>query len=157
MTMFSIYNDTHILLGEIIKEGKLKGMFNGFGGKVEAGESIQKAAERELQEEAGITPLDTKRRGIISFEFEEGGNPFEGAPDVEMHVFSATKFEGQPSQSREMNPTWFLHGDVPYDNMWPDDRYWLPLIFQGKNFTGKFLLKDPKTIISHNLKEVESL
>jgi len=154
MTLCCVYNDTHVLLGEIVKEGKLKGMYNGFGGKVEKGETIEDAAKRELLEECGITPLNMRERGTIIFKFDPEGNPFEGKPIVELHVFSVTKFKGELTQSREMRPQWFLHKDIPYAKMWPDDIHWLPLLLKGKNFEGIFHLKDPKTITKYKLEEM---
>lgn len=67
MTLCLIYDKEKILLGQIKKEGALKNRYNGFGGKVEEGESIKEAAQRELVEEAGITPLDMQKRGEIIF------------------------------------------------------------------------------------------
>jgi 8-oxo-dGTP pyrophosphatase MutT (NUDIX family) len=40
------------------KRGFGNGKYNGFGGKVENGETIQQAAIRETIEESGLTPLD---------------------------------------------------------------------------------------------------
>jgi len=151
LTLCCVYNDTHILLGEIMKEGKIKGMFNGFGGKVEAGETIEQAAKRELTEECGIVPLDMKKRGVLTFIMDEENNPFDHSARMECHVFSVTQFEGDPKESLEMRPEWFLHQDIPYERMWPDDIYWLPLLLAGKNFQGTFYLKDPKTIMRYTL------
>ena len=153
MTLCCVYNDTHILLGEIKKNGILKGRYNGFGGKLEIGETINQAAERELKEESGIIPLDMQKRGVVLFEFAEEGNPFEGKPLVEVHIFSVTKFDGQPQETEEMRPQWFLRGEIPYANMWPDDQYWLPLVLEGKNFKGSFFFKDTNTILEHKIEE----
>jgi hypothetical protein len=30
-----------------------------------------------------------------------------------------------------MAPQWFPIDAIPYDKMWPDDRFWLPLLLQG--------------------------
>jgi len=154
LTLCCVYDDERILLGEIVKEGKLKGMFNGFGGKIEEGETIEEAARRELFEECGIVPLDMRKRGVLTFIMNEDGNPFNHSATMETHVFSVNEFKGEPIESREMRPQWFLHKDIPYGTMWPDDTYWLPLLLEGKNFKGTFYLKDPKTIIRYTLKEI---
>ncbi len=154
MTLCCIYDDKRMLLGEIVKESKIKGMFNAFGGKVEEGETVEEAARREILEEAGIIPVEMKKRGVIEFVMQEDGNPFEGNPNVELHIFSAHEFEGELQASKEMVPHWFLHSEIPFEQMWPDDRYWVPMLLAGKNFKGKFYLKDPKTIIEYSLEEM---
>lgn len=154
MTLCCVYNDKQILLGRIKKDGVLKDRYNGFGGKVEAGETIDQAAERELFEESGIKPLDMEKRGLVIFEFEEEGNPFAGKPIIELHIYSLTKYAGEPVETDEMKPEWFDHQEIPYNNMWPDDIYWLPLILQGKNFKAHFHLKDSDTITDYEIEEI---
>jgi 8-oxo-dGTP diphosphatase/2-hydroxy-dATP diphosphatase len=154
LTLCCVYNDTHILLGEK-KYGKLAGLWNGFGGKIEEGETIEQAAIRELHEECCIVPKDMEKRGVILFKFDENGNPFEGNPVVEVHIYSVTQFEGEPIETNEMRPEWFSYENIPYDSMWPDDLFWLPLLLDGKNFKGTFHFVDKDTISSYELKEVD--
>lgn len=41
-----------------------------------------------------------------------------------------------------MRPQWFDFADIPYDQMWEDDRFWMPMILQGQEpFFGKVYLK----------------
>lgn len=154
MTLCCVYNGTHMLLGKIKKEGPLKGRYNGFGGKVEDGEMIEQAAIRELKEECNITPLEMQKRGVVVFEFEPDGNPFKGKPEVELHIYAVTAFDGVPSETIEMVPQWFEYDQIPYGLMWPDDQHWIPMLLEGKNFEGTFHFKNPDTITNFELKEV---
>ena len=147
MTLCIIKDKDKILLG-LKKKGFGEGRWNGFGGKVKDGESIKDAAIRELNEEAGIKPLDINKKGKLIFEFIDG--------DVfEVHVFSATKFKGEIRESDEMKPQWFDVDNIPFDKMWPDDKHWFPLFLKDKIFEGRFLFKDENTIVRHELREFE--
>ena len=155
MTLCFIHTHQHLLLG-MKKKGFGAGRWNGFGGKVHAGEPIKAAAARELEEECGIHALDLQKRGVIQF-------TFEGEPDMlEVHIFSGSRFNGEPRESDEMKPQWFLTEEIPFEHMWPDDRHWLPLLIAGKNFAGKFhfrrevateTMSDP--IIHYHIEETE--
>ncbi|MFY9458035.1 MAG: methylated-DNA--[protein]-cysteine S-methyltransferase [Candidatus Spechtbacterales bacterium] len=130
---FGDAQDKHpkILLG-MKKKGFGEGRWNGFGGKVERGEGIRNAAKRELVEEAGITPKDISKAGVIEFEFK--GNP----EILQVHVFKATDFDGEPTESDEMRPKWFDVDKIPFSKMWPDDAHWLPHVLAGKKVKAKF-------------------
>lgn len=130
------------------KVGFGRGRWNGFGGKVEEGESIKAAAARELEEEAKVASADLRKRGLLTFSFE--GNP----EVLEVHIFSGSAIQGVPQETDEMRPRWFKVSDIPYDAMWPDDRHWLPLLLSGKNFQGDFYFRDNKTLLRHNLREI---
>lgn len=147
MTLCIIEDGNRVLLG-MKKRGFGAGRWNGFGGKVETGETPFDAAIREVQEEIGVTVQDAQRRGMLEFFFEKTGE------EMEVHVYGASRYEGEPSEGEEMAPQWFSHADIPFDKMWPDDKYWIPLFLAGKKFKGKFIFKDYDTIISHEVLEI---
>ena len=54
LTLVLLRKGSRVLLG-MKKRGFGAGKWNGFGGKVEAGETVVEAAAREVQEECGLT------------------------------------------------------------------------------------------------------
>lgn len=143
-----------VLLG-MKKRGFGAGRWNGFGGKLQAGETLEEAAKREVLEESGVTIGPLEKMGVIDFEFQ--GNP----EILEVHIFRAEEFTGKPHETEEMKPQWFDTDAIPLDEMWPDDKYWIPLFLAGKKFRGKFLF-GPKigtqdTILDYALEETRLL
>lgn len=149
-TLCIVHQHPRVLLG-MKKRGFGEGRWNGFGGKVGGNETIEEAAIRETREEAGIEVRELEKTGIIKFEFR--GNP----EFIEMHIFRSTDFEGDPQEGEEMKPQWFEVDNIPFDVMWPDDKYWIPLFLEGRKFKARFLFDDFDTILEQELKEVEKL
>lgn len=144
------HEEKKILLGWK-KRGFGSGKFNGFGGKVEALESIREGAIRELHEECGLiaNPDEIVQQGIIKFR-QENSDRFS-----EVHVFSCTSWTGEPVESEEMAPRWFTWDEIPFDSMWPDDRIWLPKFLEKKNFHADFLFDFQNcTILDYRFEEL---
>ena len=55
-----------------------------------------------------------------------------------MRGLLARAFDGEPHETDEAIPLWVPLAAIPYDEMWADDRHWLPLLIQGETFTGHF-------------------
>ncbi|KAA0191788.1 hypothetical protein HAZT_HAZT000889 [Hyalella azteca] len=147
-TLTIIKHGEKLLLG-FKKRGFGQNKINGFGGKVESGESIANAAVREVDEESGLDVSRTIRKvGLLEFSFE-GENTL-----MEVHVFLADGFAGQPRESEEMRPEWHPISSLPYDRMWADDRLWYPLLLAGACFRGHFHFKGHDTVLEHTLREV---
>ena len=144
MTNCIITRENSVLLG-MKKRGFGMGRWNGFGGKLREGESLQEGALRELQEESGLRALSLEEMGVLLFEQQDIGALHE------MHIFLCKDFQGSPVETEEMRPQWFSRDEIPYEDMWADDRYWLPLFLEGKKFSGRFVFKDKDTLISHSL------
>lgn len=156
LTLCLIHQDDKVLLG-LKKTGFGSGRWNGFGGKVKEGETIEEAAVREFKEESSIEILEMTKRGILNFQFESN-------PEIlEVHVFHVGKFNGEPEETEEMSPKWFDVKEIPFDEMWTDDKYWAPLFLAGKKFKGTFLFDRPSNkeysskIITKELIEVDEI
>jgi 8-oxo-dGTP diphosphatase/2-hydroxy-dATP diphosphatase len=143
-TLSFVYEPSRVLLG-MKKRGFGMGKWNGFGGKIEPGETMEEAACRELFEESGVRALEIKPAGFIHFDL--GGRDFT----MEVSLFRVTKYENEPEETEEMKPQWFNYDDIPYDKMWADDKFWLTAFLEGKDINGSFELDAENSIIRHKL------
>lgn len=150
LTLCIIHQHPRVLLG-MKKRGFGKGRWNGFGGKVGIGETIEEAARREIREEAGIEMDDLEKTGIINFQFQHDSDA------LEVHLFRSTSFFGNPVETEEMRPQWFSVDEIPFSHMWPDDSYWFPLFLSEKKFRGNFLFQGHDVIVTYKLSEVAEI
>jgi len=130
------------------KRGFGEGRWNGFGGKVEEGETIIEAAIREMKEESGLKVEELEEKGILLFKFLDTGK------FLEVHVFDVLKYSGEMTETEEMNPKWFNVEEIPFEKMWADDIYWMPLFLNGDKFNGEFVFEDNDKLLNYNLKTI---
>ena len=136
---------SHVLLGKK-KRGFGAGKFNGIGGKLAPGESPEDGIIREVHEEVGVIlpKFALRPAGHIAFRF-----PFRPEFDHYVHVFLATEWKGEPSESAEMAPIWFAVNDIPFGQMWQDDAFWLPIVLNGEAILAEFGFgEDNETVVS---------
>lgn len=151
LTLCLIHDHPRILLG-MKKRGFGQGRWNGFGGKLKAGESIEDAAKREILEESGLIAHDLEKFGVIDFEFTTNQEEI-----LEVHIFRVLKYEGEPTESEEMKPAWFHPDEIPFAEMWPDDIHWFPMFLRGSKFRGRFLFGEEDVVLEKELVEVPEL
>ena len=147
-TLVLVFQGNKILLG-MKKRDFGAGRWNGFGGKVNDGEGIEQAAKRELLEESGIEAEEIEQFATIIF------NYLHKDKIVETHLFKVTKWQGKPTESDEMLPQWFDQDQLPFEQMWPDDKYWVPYFLKNRKFVANFIFKDYEIILRHEITEVE--
>lgn len=109
------------------KRGFGAGKWNGYGGKLESGESPKTGAVRELQEESGLIVQEEKleQLAVILFKFEE-------VPLFECHVFSTREWMGDLAETEEMRPEWYQISKLPFGDMWAADTKWIPMVLSGE-------------------------
>lgn len=124
--VFPIRNK-EVLLG-IKTSGIGEGCWNGWGGVQEPDETVQEAAVRELREESGLIANieDLEYVGKVTFNNLEDRVKFK----VLMHVFVLCRWVGvlEPNLSEMREPKFWSVVSLPFDQMMPSDRDWLPFV-----------------------------
>ena len=144
-------------------------------GGLDKGEDYISAMTRELEEEAGVTPVDVESmepRGRMLF-------AYRGSPKLMLvHHFMVKAFKGDirfvsrrsydcdatcenrdnggaevlMESSPEMAPEWFRRCRIPYSRMWADDELWLEQVLDGASVSGSVLFEEGGAIIlDHDL------
>ncbi len=129
------------------KRGHGAGKIIGPGGKVEPGETPTQSAIRELHEEVGLVAQQITERARIKF-IELDGPQWFG------HIFTSPTIEGNPIETDEAIPLWFPQQNLPLDQMWPDDKYWLPRILAGEYLYAEFLFR-AGDLLAHNIRSMQ--
>ena len=149
-TWMMLRDGDEVILG-LKKQRFGEGNINGIGGKVDAGETPRRAAIRETYEEIGVKV--TKLEKVATITFDELLYRGRRGQCI-MHCYIASEWQGEPVETAEMKPQRFLVDEIPYEKMFGDDKYWVPLVLAGKKVRGRFLFNDDFEVVEH---EVEVL
>ena len=137
-TLVFVIRDGRILLIRK-KRGLGAGKINGPGGRLDPGETPFDCAVRETEEELHTTPVALEHLGELKFQFVDGYG-------IHVFVYRAADHEGTPTETDEATPIWAPLDDIPYDEMWADDRVWLPLLVAGRRFAGRFIFDGDRMV-----------
>lgn len=136
--VFAVFEGREVLLIRK-KRGLGAGKMSGPGGRIEPGETPRECAARETREETGLEVVCLEERGEVSFQFADGYS-------IHVHIFLAPAWRGRAVETDEAVPGWYPLGALPFDEMWEDDRLWLPLLLEGQSFSGRFLFDGDRMI-----------
>jgi len=146
MTLCILRKDNDLLMG--LKKLKLgAGYYNGFGGKLDPGETLEECIIREVKEESGLSLLEIEKRGIMTFETIDNLN--------EVHIYEGVSWVGDAIETDEMAPIWLKIDDLPYNKMWESDKIWHPYFFERKNFNGWLIFDENHKVLDYKIVELE--
>ena len=131
------------------KRGFGAGRYNGVGGKLDDGETIEQAVIRETHEEISV---NVQEKDLVKV--AELGFMFPHRPDFNQlcHVYITESWDNEPIESEEMAPEWFPVSGVPYTTMWPDDILWLPQVIHGNKFVkASFTFGEVDTMLDYGM------
>ena len=135
--VFVFRGDEVLLINK--KTGLGKGKVNGPGGKVDPGETPEAAAIRECHEELDITVSNLEYCGEHRFQFVDGYS-------IHVWVYRTRHFLGEPTETREAAPLWTKMKKIPFDQMWDDDKYWLPMLVRGEKFQTRWIFNGDRIV-----------
>ena len=101
-----------------------EGKWIGVGGHLEAGETPEQCALREIREETGLTALDPTPRGVVHFDSDAWGSEI-------MYLYTVTRFEGQLTDCDEGELRWIDKNKVFDLHLWDGDRIFLQYLIDG--------------------------
>ena len=133
-TLCFIVKDEKVLLLKKSEGLFGQGKWNPPGGKILPGESVENCAIREVFEETGLTIKDPEQVATVHFY----KNNRRDSPEWTVTVFLSRVFQGTPVGGREGIVQWFNVNELPFQEMWEDDRYWHRLALDGRIFEGWF-------------------
>ena len=116
----------------------------GVGGKFETGESPEECLLREVWEETGLTLKEYRYRGIVTFISREWGCEY-------MHLFTATRYEGEITECIEGNLEWVEKSKIPSLNLWEGDKIFFRLLEEDRGFFSLKLCYEGDRLISHTI------
>ena len=134
----------YLLLHRVKKENdENKDKWIGVGGKLEENESPHDCIRREIKEETGLTALELKYRGLVTF-----------ISDIyeteQMHLFTASGYIGEINyQCDEGELCWVEKEKIASLNIWEGDKIFFRLLDSRDDFFSLKLVYRGDELIDH--------
>ena len=135
-----LFDGEDVILGlrKKVSFGLGENLISGIGGKVGdikglENESLEDALIREFKEEVKIVPKEFKEMGKIKFIF-----PNKSKWNQLVHAYLITQWEGEVQETEVIKPLWFKADKLPFNQMWDDNKFWLPSLLEGRVFNAEF-------------------
>jgi len=135
--------------GEVLLQKKAlgwgKGNWNGPGGGVDPGETIEESVKREVLEETNVKIKSLLERGFLEFIFSKE----KSKNNQRVYLFVSKDWEGEPKDMGDGELKWFSKDNFPFEDMWDDDKYWLIPMLSGKIMKMRFYFDDNNKVIKY--------
>ncbi len=135
------------------EEGLSKGKWNAPNGEILKGEQPYKSAMKQVFQQTGLYVNKVVDNGTVRL-FLNGSNEFT----YKLHIFSTKLFSGDLKPNIKGEPRWFNISEIPYYEMWADDKYWTNLVLQGKKFDADFFFDEKnEKIVKYQIRERQEI
>ena len=138
-------DDCYLMLHRVKKENDInKDKWIGVGGHAEKDESPDECLLREVKEETGLTLLDYRFRGIVTFVTTDGICEY-------MCLFTSNFFTSELTTCDEGELEWVKKERFPELNFWVGDYVFLDLLETRDSFFSLKLVYDGDVLIEASL------
>jgi 8-oxo-dGTP diphosphatase len=120
--VFLTRGDEVLLIKRAADRPIFPGKYNGLGGHLERGESVLAAAQREVLEESGLTPIDLWLCATVAIDIGEADH------GIAMWVFRGEAGDGDLIESTEGSLEWLPAAHIPQLDMVEDIPTLLPKV-----------------------------
>ncbi|MBQ7784966.1 MAG: 8-oxo-dGTP diphosphatase [Clostridia bacterium] len=137
---YLIVNGKTLMLHRVKKKNDVNhDKWIGIGGKFEHGESPEECMQREFLEETGLTLLDARYRGIVTFLSDDWCEY--------MHLFTANETAGEIKDCNEGTLEWIEWEKLADLPIWEGDKVFLRLLETRETFFSLKLVYDGERLV----------
>ena len=97
---------------------------------------------REVKEETGLTMLNPRFRGLVTFVSDEWGVEY-------MHLFTCTEFTGELAECDEGELVWLPKSELLEKNIWAGDKLFLRALDERPDFFTLKLRYEGEKLVDH--------